>query len=164
MPIPTPEEISKYPFTNRNWLAITITSVLIAGLVGFLIRPYLLPETKLAGKKAADSFVKTASILAAIDHQVAIYGKVTKVEGLTATIRNNKNQTAKLPLSSSLAVYKKPGQLQATSSAALKAIKLNTQALISLEYKNGKYKVVSITYNIPKRQPTTASPSATPKK
>lgn len=103
----------------------------------------------------AANLIKTSPLF---DSQTAtIHGQVIQVIHntlVTIQVKNQAGLTADFPIAPNLLIYKYQSAATATSSADLKTIELNKDALIDLEYIKGEYKVVSISY--------LASPSSSP--
>ncbi len=76
-----------------------------------------------------------------------INGKITKIEGRNLTIVDNKNQTDTFQANDNLVVYKqKNGNTPASSSANIKDLELNKDAVIVLQGFGDTYKVISVSY------------------
>lgn len=106
----------------------------------------------------AANLIKTSPLF---DSQTAtINGQVIQVIHntlITIQVKNQAGLTGDFPIAPNLLIYKYQSAATATSSADLKTIELNKDALIVLEYIKGEYKVVSISYLV------SPSPSPTPK-
>lgn len=76
-----------------------------------------------------------------------IKGNILKIEGTTMTVQNGGGVTGRLELGRAILINQADGKLEfASSSAAIKNIKLNTPVEINLVLIGDKYVVASITY------------------
>jgi hypothetical protein len=155
-----------------NYLLVVILVVvaLITGIVG-----YFLGSGK--GKAAMVSQNNYSSANSSsnpfFDTQTAtLNGKITKVNGQTLTVQNNKNQTQDFMIADRIYISTVSDKGQAASpSSDLSKIQTDKKAFINLINTGGSYKVASITYvptaTVPQPvnsiKPVT-SPAATPKK
>lgn len=123
------------------YLIIALILVIVSGTVGYL-----------AGKGTGASVTPIQSSKLFQTQTANIQGKITKVNGSTITIVDDKNQTGEFTLSPKAVFYKQdelpvPGKpYSASASSDMKSISLNTHAIISLEVVDGNYQVTSISY------------------
>lgn len=75
---------------------------------------------------------------------------ITKINGSTLSVTDDKGQSNDYPISSNVTIYKyKEGSPDASASSDLKLIKTGDQASFVLELINGRYQITSISYSPP---------------
>lgn len=138
--------------------AVVLLLIMLGGGVGWLIRKWGLPFKQFS--QISPVTLTPQSILLPLDHNVTLYATITNVDANlqspTITVRNYKNQTAQLHLSPTINIFQQP--TLPTVSNNPKVIEINKEALMIIQFKDGKYQVSSITYNF------ISSPSASPRK
>lgn len=96
-----------------------------------------------------------------LDHTAAVRANIIKRDGLKVQIQNSKKQSEELPLSPTLLIYSYPTKSSIASvSADLNIIQPDQEAILQIEFKDGKYQVASISYfpPVPPQAPTLGIP------
>ena len=143
---------------------IPLSLILSFGLGFFLsssLKPNPTPKNDQEQQKG--DLVKISPVF---DNQVAyLNGKITKLNGDTATVQNLAGKSDDFPLAKGILIYFPPNKNSSASpsSTDLKDIQLNKDAFISLGVVNGKFEISSISYTLPTSNPKVSTPSATPK-
>lgn len=125
-------------------LSIILICLLVGGILGFAFGRMnrSVPNYPIQPKS---SQIQTNPLFKS---QTATFeGEITKVEGNSLIVKDEKGQTGNLPISSKVVIYKfKPGSSLASASSDLKLIDPGKKAQVVLELIDGKYQVVSISY------------------
>ena len=126
-------------------IIIFIIGLILGGVGGYFIKFNILPP-KLTSTSSntykPDSFpFQTASV----------NGKITAVKDKIVTVQNQQtNQSATFPLSEHFFISRiDKDNKSATPSFDLKDIQTNKDVLVNLEFNNGKYEIIIITYTQP---------------
>lgn len=94
----------------------------------------------------------------------SVQGKIIEVANGTVTIENNRGLSGKFKAGDPLSIFTlKPGTKEATSSGVLDPAIFNKPVMISLNYQNGHFEIVSISV-IPEGKLATPRPSSSPLK
>lgn len=119
-------------------ILVPLTALLLSGKIPSIpLLPNLIPQSSPAPSLEDDQ-------LLLIDHTATVKGKVVSREGMGILVTNDKGQFAPMELSPTVVIYTPPGN---QPSSDLKSLELNKEAIILLEFMDGRYQVVSISYS-----------------
>lgn len=140
--------IAKLPFLekfkkNFKYVILTLILILLAGITGYYFGRYL-PFSKVTPGRETNSSSNISQL--SVNHTATIYATIVSVDGSSITVADREGQKATMALSSSLTIFTPSSSREATASSDLKSIEINKEALIIAEFRNGQYKVMSISY------------------
>lgn len=127
-------------------LVIIVALIILVPLVALLVSgripgiPALLP-TLFPKSSPAPSLEDDQVLL--IDHTATVKGQILSKEGMSILVTNDKGQFAPMKLSPTVVIYTPPNN---SPSSDLNSLELNKEVVILLEFMDGKYQVVSISY------------------
>lgn len=141
---------------NKNIL--TIVTALVIGIVIGVVVGNLIP------KKSTGLMSKPADLSAFSSATATIQGTITKIDGNKASVKGKQGAEGEFILANGAGVYtQQPGIKRATSSAGLSTANLNKNMMISLNYQNGRFEIVSVSIIPDKRVLTSPAASASGK-
>lgn len=118
-------------------ILVPLAALLLSGKIpGIPLLPNLLPQS------SPPSLEDDQLLL--IDHTATVKGKIVSREGMGILVTNDKGQFAPMELSPTIVIYTPPGN---QPSSDLNSLEFNKEAIILLEFMDGKYQVVSISYS-----------------
>ena len=131
---------------NFKYLTLTIILMVLAAVAGFYVgnskgtKVSLLPnQINLPGTTESSPLFGSQS--------ATINGKITQLNGQTATVTDFKNQTAQFPVSLKVIIFKiGTNPALSSPSADLKSIELNRPAIINLGYTNNQFEITSVRF------------------
>jgi len=126
-----------------------LVSVTIAAGIGYYLgQPKTIQSVKVVDQPAPSKPFRVSPLVRS--QNATIQGTIIDSDSSSISVRDNKGQTDKLPLSSSWTVSSLNEVPKAASkSAAAKKITTNQEAIIVMDLIDGEYKVTAISY-IPK--------------
>lgn len=129
-----------------------IALVIIGAITGFFLGRYSLSGPASQPPTPAKEPVQTSPLFKS--QTATIQGTITKVEGETLTIQDEKSQTGDFKISPKVVIYKfAPNSPQASASSDLSSVETEKPTLLVLELKGGEYQIVSISYLPPPAKP-----------
>jgi hypothetical protein len=121
-------------FSIRNILFVVIMMV-IAGAAGFFASQSMIKAKYIPQNPIFKGITAT------------VEGKVTKIDGSTATIQDGQNRTAQFPVDSGVSISRRdPASTNLITVNGSQAIDLNQSGFITLQWKNGQFTVFHIVY------------------
>lgn len=118
---------------------VPLATLLISGRIPGI--PPLLPNLFLKSSPAPS--LEDDQVLL-IDHTATVKGQILGKEGMSILVTNDKGQLAPMELSPTVIIYTPPNN---SPSSDLNSLELNKEVVILLEFMDGKYQVVSISYS-----------------